>query len=161
MAIRLAASSRSGRRGRRSARRTRLSEINVTPFVDVMLVLLIVFMVTAPLLTVGVPVDLPRTQAKQLESETDPLTITIHADGAVYVQETVVPVENLVAQMRAISHEGYDRRVFIRADANSSYGLVADVMARLSSSGFRNLGLVTDTQHGARPPSPPLRERNG
>src|ERR1700742_4644524 len=122
MAGRLAASSRGGRRGRRSARRGRLSGINVTPFVDVMLVLLIVFMVTAPLLTVGVPVDLPRTQAKQLESETDPLTITIHADGTVYVQDTVTPKENLVAQMRAISHEGYDRRIFIRADANSNYG---------------------------------------
>jgi biopolymer transport protein TolR len=160
--MRLAASGRSGRRGRRSARRTRLSEINVTPFVDVMLVLLIVFMVTAPLLTVGVPVDLPRTQAKQLESETDPLTITIRADGTVYVQETVVPKENLVAQMRAISHEGYDRRVFIRADATANYGIVADVMARLSSSGFRNLGLVTDTEHGSRPPTAPqLRDRNG
>jgi len=161
MAGALAASRRGGRRGRGSARRTRLSEINVTPFVDVMLVLLIVFMVTAPLLTVGVPVDLPRTQAKQLESETDPLTITIHADGTVYVQETVTPVENLVPQMRAISHEGYDRRIFIRADANSSYGLVADVMARLSSSGFRNLGLVTDTQHGTRPQTPPTRDRGG
>jgi biopolymer transport protein TolR len=155
-----AASRRGGRRGRGSARRSRLSEINVTPFVDVMLVLLIVFMVTAPLLTVGVPVDLPRTQAKQLESETDPLTITIHADGAVFVQETVTPIENLVPQMRAISHEGYDRRIFIRADANSSYGLVADVMARLSSSGFRNLGLVTDTQHSPRPQTPP-RDRGG
>lgn len=143
-----------GRGGRRrgSARRGRLSEINVTPFVDVMLVLLIVFMVTAPLLTVGVPVELPRTQAKQLESEADPLTITIRADGTVYVQETVVPKEDLVAQMRAISREGYDRRVFIRADATADYGLVADIMARLSASGFRNLGLVTDTEeHGARP----------
>lgn len=135
-----------GRRGRRSARRGRLSEINVTPFVDVMLVLLIVFMVTAPLLTVGVPVELPRTDAKQLESETEPLSISIKADGTVYVQETVVDREQLVAQMRAISREGYDRRVFIRADATADYGLVADVMARLSSSGFRNLGLVTDTQ---------------
>src|SRR5262245_32322298 len=164
MAGGLAASSRRGGRGRRSARRSRLSEINVTPFVDVMLVLLIVFMVTAPLLTVGVPVDLPRTQAKQLESEADPLTITIHADGVVYVQDTAVPLENLVGQMRAISREGYDRRVFIRADTNASYGLVADGMARLSSSGFRNLGLVTDTQHGPRaapPGQPPQRERNG
>jgi len=161
MASALAASRRGGRRGRGSARRSRLSEINVTPFVDVMLVLLIVFMVTAPLLTVGVPVDLPRTQAKQLESETDPLTITIHADGGVFVQETVTPIENLVPQMRAISHEGYDRRIFIRADANASYGLVADVMARLSSSGFRNLGLVTDTQHAVRPQTPPLRDRGG
>src|SRR5262245_16254964 len=105
MAGGLAGSSRRGR-GRRSARRGRLSEINVTPFVDVMLVLLIGFMVTAPLLTVGVPIELPRTEAKQLESETDPLTISIRADGTVYVQETVVPKEDLVAQMRAISQEG-------------------------------------------------------
>ena len=152
MAGGLAQSSRRGGRGRHSARRSRLSEINVTPFVDVMLVLLIVFMVTAPLLTVGVPVELPRTQAKQLESETDPLTITIRADGTVYLQETVVGVEEIVARMRAISHEGYDRRVFIRADASASYGLVADVMARLSASGFRNLGLVTDTRDAARRP---------
>src|SRR6185312_8194339 len=152
-------------RGRGRMRRRAMAEINVTPFVDVMLVLLIVFMVTAPLLTVGVPVDLPRTQAKQLESEADPLTITIHADGVVYVQDTAVPLENLVGQIRAISREGYDRRVFIRADTNASYGLVADVMARLSSSGFRNLGLVTDTQHGPRvaPPAQPRpqRDRNG
>ena len=149
MAGGLAASSRRGGRGRRSARRGRLSEINVTPFVDVMLVLLIVFMITAPLLTVGVPIELPRTQAKQLESETDPLTISIRADGTVYVQETVVPKEDLVAQMRAISQEGYDRRVFIRADSTADYGLVADIMARLSTAGFRNLGLVTDTEQSA------------
>ena len=146
MAGGLAASSRRGGRGRRSARRTRLSEINVTPFVDVMLVLLIVFMVTAPLLTVGVPVELPRTEAKQLESEADPLSITIRADGSIFVQETPIAREQLIEQMRAISREGYDRRVFIRADATADYGLVADVMARLSASGFRNLGLVTDTR---------------
>ncbi|MBL8546189.1 MAG: ExbD/TolR family protein [Hyphomonadaceae bacterium] len=151
MAGGLAASGRRGR-GRRSSRRGRLSEINVTPFVDVMLVLLIVFMVTAPLLTVGVPVELPRTDAPQLDSETDPLSITIRADGAIYVQETLVTKEELVAQMRAISREGYDRRVFIRADATADYGMVADVMARLSSSGFRNLGLVTDTRDGPRRP---------
>jgi biopolymer transport protein TolR len=149
----LAASTRRGGRGRRSARRTRLSEINVTPFVDVMLVLLIVFMVTAPLLTVGVPVELPRTEAKQLESETDPLSVTIRADGTVYVQETVVSKEDLIPQMRAISREGYDRRVFIRADSTADYGLVADVMARLSVSGFRNLGLVTNTQDGPASPA--------
>ncbi len=156
MAGGLAASSR--RRARGSRGRGRLSEINVTPFVDVMLVLLIVFMVTAPLLTVGVPVELPRTEAKQLESETDPLSITIREDGTIYVQETVVTKEELVSQMRAISREGYDRRVFIRADATADYGLVADVMARLSSSGFRNLGLVTDTREGPRRPDTRSRE---
>ncbi|MGE0595811.1 MAG: protein TolR [Hyphomonadaceae bacterium] len=154
MAGGLAASAGRGRRGRRSARRGRLSEINVTPFVDVMLVLLIVFMVTAPLLTVGVPVELPRTQAKQLESETEPLTISIREDGTVFVQETVIDREELVAQMRAISREGYDRRVFIRADATADYGLVADIMARLSSSGFTNLGLVTDTANAPQRSAP-------
>lgn len=158
MAGGMAASSKRGGRGRRGARKSRLSEINVTPFVDVMLVLLIVFMVTAPLLTVGVPVELPRTDAKQLESETDPLSITIREDGTIYVQETVVTREELVAKMRAISREGYDRRVFIRADATADYGLVADVMARLSSSGFRNLGLVTDTREGPRRPDTQRRE---
>jgi biopolymer transport protein TolR len=158
MAGGLAQSSRG--RGRRSARRSRLSEINVTPFVDVMLVLLIVFMVTAPLLTVGVPIELPRTDAKQLESETDPLTISIRADGTIFVQETVIAADDLVAQMRAISREGYDRRVFIRADATADYGLVADVMARLSSSGFRNLGLVTDTRERT-PASPSSTEDKG
>lgn len=146
----LGPSRKGGGRGRRSARRTRLSEINVTPFVDVMLVLLIVFMVTAPLLTVGVPVELPRTEAKQLESETDPLSITIREDGSIYVQETLIAKEQLIEQMRAISREGYDRRVFIRADATADYGIVADVMARLSASGFSNLGLVTDTRDGQR-----------
>lgn len=158
MAGGLAASSKRGARGRRGARKARLSEINVTPFVDVMLVLLIVFMVTAPLLTVGVPVELPRTDAKQLESETDPLSITIREDGTIYVQESVVSADELVAKMRAISREGYDRRVFIRADATADYGLVADVMARLSSSGFRNLGLVTDTRDGPRRPDTQPRE---
>ena len=156
MGMGLAPSSGGGRRNRR--RRGRLSEINVTPFVDVMLVLLIVFMVTAPLLTVGVPVELPRTDAKQLESETDPLSITIREDGTIYVQESVVSADELVAKMRAISREGYDRRVFIRADATADYGLVADVMARLSSSGFRNLGLVTDTRDGPRRPDTQPRE---
>ena len=152
------AKSGGGRRGRgRRKRGARLSEINVTPFVDVMLVLLIVFMVTAPLLTVGVPVELPRTEAKQLESEVEPLSITIRADGTIYLQETVISAEELVARMRAISREGYDRRVFIRADATADYGLVADVMARLSSAGFRNLGLVTDTRDAPRP-APARRE---
>ena len=159
MAGGMAASKRGGRgRGRASARRGRLSEINVTPFVDVMLVLLIVFMITAPLLTVGVPVELPRTDAKQMDSEADPLSITIRADGTIYVQETVVTPDELIAKMRAISREGYDRRVFIRADATADYGLVADVMARLSSSGFRNLGLVTDTRDGPRRPDTRPRE---
>jgi biopolymer transport protein TolR len=150
MAMGIAKSSRGGGRGRRSARKSRLSEINVTPFVDVMLVLLIVFMVTAPLLTVGVPVELPKTEAKQMESETEPLSVTIRADGLIYLQETAIDIEALTPQLRAISREGYDRRIFIRADATANYGRVADVMARISTAGFRNLGLVTDTQTPTR-----------
>jgi len=135
----------SGRRGGRQRRRGRMAEINVTPFVDVMLVLLIVFMVTAPLLTVGVPVELPRTQAKQLPSEQEPLTISVQADGGIYVQDTKVERDALLPQLKAIAREGYDRRIFIRGDAKADYGAVADVMAILSSAGYRNLGLVTDT----------------
>jgi biopolymer transport protein TolR len=141
------ASSRGGsRRGRRSARRGRLSEINVTPFVDVMLVLLIIFMVTAPLLTVSIPVQLPETQAKQSEAEADPLSISVTADGTIYLQETVVTIEELVPRLRAISREGYDRNIFIRGDKNVPWDVMAQVMARISAGGFRKLQLVTDTE---------------
>jgi biopolymer transport protein TolR len=146
------ASSGRGRRGRRSARRGRLSEINVTPFVDVMLVLLIVFMVTAPLLTVSIPIELPRTEAKQSAAETEPLSITIKADGSVFLQETQVAVEELLPRLRAISREGYDRAIYIRGDANVNYGLMADVLARVSSGGFTKIQLVTDTREGQRAP---------
>lgn len=152
MAGGLASSSRRGGRGRRSARRGRLSEINVTPFVDVMLVLLIVFMVTAPLLTVSIPIELPRTEAKQSAAETEPLSITIQADGTVFLQETTVTVDELVPRLRAISREGYDRAIYIRGDANVEYGLMADVLARVSSGGFTKIQLVTDTREGQRVP---------
>jgi biopolymer transport protein TolR len=144
------ASSRRGGRGRRSARRGRLSEINVTPFVDVMLVLLIVFMVTAPLLTVSIPIELPRTAAKQSASETEPLSITIQQDGTIYLQETAVTLEELVPRLRAISNEGYDRSIYIRGDATTSWDTMAQVLASVSSSGFTKLQLVTDTQDGPR-----------
>jgi biopolymer transport protein TolR len=140
------ASSRRGGRGRRSARRGRLSEINVTPFVDVMLVLLIVFMVTAPLLTVSIPIELPRTDAKQGPSETEPLAITIRDDGAIFLQETAVTLEELVPRLRAISNNGYDRAIYIRGDARTSWDTMAQVLASVSSAGFTKLQLVTDTQ---------------
>jgi biopolymer transport protein TolR len=152
MAGGLAASSRRGGRGRRSARKSRLSEINVTPFVDVMLVLLIVFMVTAPLLTVSIPIELPRTDAKQSASETEPLSITIQANGLIFLQETEVEIDDLVPRLRAISREGYDRSIYIRGDTNTNYGLMADVLARVSSGGFRKIQLVTDTRDGPRRP---------
>jgi biopolymer transport protein TolR len=155
MAGAMAASARSGRRGRRSARKSRLSEINVTPFVDVMLVLLIVFMVTAPLLTVSIPIELPRTEAKQSSSETEPLAITVQADGKIYLQETAVTLEELVPRLRAISNEGYDRAIYIRGDAGTNYGVMAEVLAKVSAGGFRKIQLVTDTRDAParRPPA--------
>ena len=144
------AASRRGGRGRRSARRSRLSEINVTPFVDVMLVLLIVFMVTAPLLTVSIPVQLPQTQAKQSASETEPLSISVTSDGKIYLQETAVTLDDLVPRLRAISREGYDRQIYIRGDKSIDWDLMARVLANISAGGFRKLQLVTDTDDRGR-----------
>ncbi|MGF1462234.1 MAG: ExbD/TolR family protein [Maricaulaceae bacterium] len=120
------------------------AEINVTPFVDVMLVLLIVFMVTAPLLTVGVPLDLPQTEARALPSDEEPLTVSIQADCTVFLQETEVEADALVPRLLAIGETGYEERVFVRADGTAEYGCVVGVMARLSAAGFSNIGLVTD-----------------
>lgn len=134
-----------GRNGRRRARRsTPNAEINVTPLVDVMLVLLIVFMVAAPLLSVGVPVELPKTDAKSLPSETEPITITVDKDGAVFLQETEVSLDDIVTQLTAISKNGYDERIYLRGDDASDYGSVMKVMARVNAAGYSNLGLVTD-----------------
>jgi len=144
------AAPRRGRRGQ-TARRSRLSEINVTPFVDVMLVLLIVFMVTAPLLTVSIPIELPRTAAKQSAAETEPLAITIKDDGVIYLQETEVTFEELVPRLRAISSEGYDRAIYIRGDRNTDWDTMARVLANVSSAGFTKLQLVTDTEEGQTP----------
>ena len=130
-------------RGRRGGRRL-MGEINVTPFVDVMLVLLIIFMIAAPLLTVGVPVDLPKTEAKNLPSEQEPLTITILATGQVYLQNDGVAYDQLLPKLVALAGEGYDRRIFIRAAETADYGIVMQVMARVNAAGYRNLGLVTD-----------------
>ena len=140
-------------RGRRSHRRGRLSEINVTPFVDVMLVLLIVFMVTAPLLTVSIPIEMPRTEAKQSAAETEPLSVTIRNDGVIFLQETQVTLDELVPRLRAISREGYDRAIYIRGDARVQWDTMAQVLAAISSAGFRKLQLVTDTQEGQRRPA--------
>lgn len=136
-----------GRKGGRGKfARQPMSEINVTPVVDVMLVLLIVFMVAAPLLTVGVPVDLPKTQAAPISGDTEPLTITINGKGEIYVQETKVEADALVDQLLAIADNGYEQRIFVRADSSISYGQVMDVMGRISSSGFSKVGLVTETE---------------
>ena len=131
-------------RGGGSRRWKPQAEINVTPFVDVMLVLLIVFMITAPLLTVGVAVDLPETEARAMPANEEPLTITIGADGVIYLQETVVELDTLVPRLQAIAGAGYESRVYIRADENADYGSVMRVMARISAAGYGNLGLITD-----------------
>jgi biopolymer transport protein TolR len=134
-----------GSRGhrRRGRHHRMMSEINVTPFVDVMLVLLIIFMVAAPLLTVGVPIDLPETQAKALNSDTQPITVSVNQGGQVYLQETEIPIEEVVPKLEAISHAGYDERIYVRGDKTADYGTVMKVMARISAAGYRNLGLVT------------------
>ena len=134
-----------GGRRRRKSRAMPMSEINVTPFVDVMMVLLIIFMVAAPLLTVGVPVELPKTAASALPSETkEPLTVTISADGIVSIQNTEVPREDLVPRLRAIAAERADDRVFLRADGTVTYEVVAQIMGALNAGGFSSIGLVTD-----------------
>jgi biopolymer transport protein TolR len=120
-----------------------ISEINVTPMVDVMLVLLIIFMVAAPLLTVGVPIDLPDTQAKALNSDTQPITVSVNQSGQVYLQETEIPIDEVVPKLQAISQTGYDERIYVRGDKTADYGTVMKVMARISSAGYKNLGLVT------------------
>lgn len=121
-----------------------MAEINVTPFVDVMLVLLIVFMVTAPLLTVGVPVDLPKTKAPALGQDKEPLSVTISKDGKIYLQKEVVSEDALVPKLQAISRNGYDQRIFVRGDTTVDYGRVMVVMGLLASAGFTHIGLVTD-----------------
>ena len=125
-----------------------MSEINVTPMVDVMLVLLIVFMVAAPLLTVGVPVNLPKTGAKPLTGDNEPLAITVKADGKVFLQDTAIETSNLVSKLRAISATGYEERIYVRGDKDVAYGDVADVVARINAAGFSKVALVTDLKSG-------------
>ncbi len=135
------ASATKGGRGTRQP----MSEINVTPFVDVMLVLLIIFMVTAPLLAVGVPVNLPDTSAPPLQSSEEALTVTIGASGEIYLQETLVTIEELVPRLLAIADEGYEERIYVRGDKDVDYGAVMKVMGRVSDAGFSRIGLVTDS----------------
>jgi len=121
-----------------------LSEINVTPFVDVMLVLLIVFMVTAPLLTVGVPVDLPKTKAKAIAEAEEPLVISVNAQGQVFIQDTEVQIENLVPRLRAITENKADTRIYLRGDQAINYGRVMEVMGTVNVAGFTRVALVAE-----------------
>ena len=138
--------SSSGHRRRR--RHGVMSEINVTPMVDVMLVLLIIFMVSAPLLTVGVPIDLPQSQAKSLDQDKQPITVSVNGQGQVFLQDTEIPVDELVAKLKAVteSRGGMDERVYVRGDRKVDYGTVMKVMGRLSAAGFRRVALVTEVE---------------
>ena len=137
----------SGRGGRGHRRRGRhhslMSEINVTPFVDVMLVLLIIFMVAAPLLTVGVPIDLPETRANAMNPETQPITISVNENGQIFLQETEIPLDEVVAKLSAIATTGYEERIYVRGDKTTNYGTVMQVMARIQAAGYTRIGLVT------------------
>jgi biopolymer transport protein TolR len=137
-------------RGRR-VRRVVMSEINVTPMVDVMLVLLIVFMVSAPLLTVGVPIDLPQTQAKSLDQDKEPLAVSVNNDGKVFLQNTEIKLDELVAKLKAVTEArgGFDERIYVRGDKKVDYGTVMRVMGRLSAAGFRRVALVTEVEQGS------------
>jgi biopolymer transport protein TolR len=131
--------------GRRRNRRSGLNaDINVTPLVDVMLVLLIVFMVAAPLLSVGVPIELPKTDAKSLPSQTEPITISVDAAGLIFIQETEISLDDIATRLIAISNNGYDERIYLRGDGQANYEAVMKVMAHVNAAGFSNLGLVTD-----------------
>jgi biopolymer transport protein TolR len=134
------------RRGRgRRARRSALSEINVTPLVDVMLVLLIIFMISAPLLTVGVPLELPKTEAAAMQDQSEPLTVSIKADGSIFLNQTQVPFVALSPALRDIAGQGFSPPIYVRADGRARYAIVAQVMASLSASGFAKINLITDS----------------
>jgi biopolymer transport protein TolR len=150
-------------RGRRrgAGRAGVVSEINITPFVDVMLVLLIIFMVAAPLMTVGVPVELPKTAATSLPSEQEePLSVTLTADGIVMIQMTEVPLNELVTRMQAIASEREGDRIFLRADGSVPYSDVVTVMGALNRGGFSNIGLVTDLGGPTLDGTPPAGQGN-
>jgi biopolymer transport protein TolR len=137
---------------RRHHRRKVMSEINVTPMVDVMLVLLIIFMVSAPLLTVGVPIDLPQTQAKSLDQDKEPLTISVNEKGEIYLQNAEINVDNLIPKLQAIAEArgGTDARIYVRGDKKVDYGTMMRVMGRLSAAGFHRVALVTEFEQGSQ-----------
>ena len=139
----VAPSSGGGRRRGVRRRHMPMAEINVTPFVDVMLVLLIIFMVAAPLLTIGVPIDLPETQAKPLEGDTEPLTVSIKSDGKIFLQDAEIEADKLVSTLQALAKQGVEERIYVRGDRDADYGAIMRVMGRLNSAGYKRIGLVT------------------
>ena len=139
----MAGSAGGGRRRRRARQSGVINEINMTPFIDVMLVLLIIFMVAAPMMTVGVPIDLPETQAKAMNADTQPITVSVNPKGEIYLQETPIGLDEIVPKLQAIATTGYNERIYVRGDTTAAYGVVMKVMARISSAGYKNIGLVT------------------
>jgi biopolymer transport protein TolR len=137
---------------RKHHRRGVMSEINVTPMVDVMLVLLIIFMVSAPLLTVGVPIDLPQSQAKSLDQDKEPLTLSVNEKGQVYLQNAEIAVDDLVPKLQAVAQArgGTEARIYVRGDKKVDYGTMMTVMGRLSSAGFHRVALVTEFEQGSK-----------
>jgi len=135
-----------GRNRRRSTRP--MSEINITPFVDVMLVLLVVFMVTAPMMTVAVPVDLPKTQAHTLQQDKEPLVVSMDAQGKIYLQDKPMKLDELVSKLKAVTGANPDARIFVRGDKELSYGKIMEVMGTISSAGFTKVALVADLPKG-------------
>jgi biopolymer transport protein TolR len=140
---------------RRHRRRPVMAEINVTPMVDVMLVLLIIFMVSAPLLTVGVPLDLPQTKAKTLDQDKEPLTISVNAKGEVYLQNTEISLDELVPKLKAITDArgGAEERIFVRGDQALAYGAVLKVMAQITAAGYHRVALVSEFEQGGGAPT--------
>ncbi len=137
---------------RKHHRRKVMSEINVTPMVDVMLVLLIIFMVSAPLLTVGVPIDLPQSQAKSLEQDKEPLTLSVNEKGQIFLQNAEIDVNDLIPKLEAVAQArgGTDARVYVRGDKKVDYGTMMRVMGRLSAAGFHRVALVTEFEQGSK-----------
>ncbi len=125
-----------------------MAEINVTPFVDVMLVLLIIFMVAAPLLTVGVPVDLPKSEGSELKSESEPLTVTVDPQGKIFIQNAEIPLTDLQPKLSAITEarKGMDEAIFVRGDKSTNYGELMRVMGRIASAGYKHISLVTEIE---------------
>ena len=157
---------KSGGRSRRNSRRrsSPITELNMTPFIDVVLVLLIIFMVAAPLLTVGVPIELPKSSAKPLQEETQPITVSVNVNGEIFIQEQTVSLDDLVTKLSAIAKGGTDERVFIRGDKTTNYGLMMRVMGRISGAGYKKIGLVTEQdESGAAttPAAPGTPQRRG
>ena len=152
----------SGRaRDRRQGRYRPLAEINVTPLVDVMLVLLIVFMVAAPLMTSGVPVDLPKTSAAPLSQDADPLTVSVNAEGKIFLQDAEATLPELVSKLQAISDNKSDRRIFVRGDKGIAYGRVLEVMATITQGGFTKVALLAEQTGGQAVPPPAASQPGG